>query len=317
MVGRQLVVTLVLLALVGPSTPALAQQAAPGKGALGKAAPGKGDKEQVSSSRKVWELYKQLYYVKAMAACKEALERGGNGRRELVYLLGFKGLIAGAQGRRGEALEAFKRMLAVDPRAKLGAGQSPRIQRAFKKAQEWVAKHGAISLASSAPASAPRGATIKLGVTLAADPFSMCKKATLLVRPAGAPRYTALEARPISETTGAVWDVSLASVAGEAGAVEYHVTVVDGSNNEVGLVGRHDRPERIALAGPILRPEGGGGGQQQPARPPVRAARPWYKHWAFWSIVGAAVVGISVGVGVSAASSSGGEMDVPISIGVR
>jgi hypothetical protein len=288
MLARLLILALVL----GGSTPALGQL---------------DTSRMPDKAQQVSDLYKQLYFVKASKACEQALKQGGNTRRELVYLLGFKGLIAAAQGRTAAGVASFKRMLAVDPRAKLMPGQSPRIVRAFKRAQAWVAEQDPIAVASSAPTSAARGSRATISLTLASDPFRMATRATLHVRPVGGQSYRPQKTQPIA---AARWELDLGATAPAAPAVEYHLTVTDADNNVVAFVGQPAQPKRITLLG-----SGSASGATKTAPPPAQTA--WYKTWPVWTIVGVTTVALIVGVTVGVSASSSDRADVPVTIGVR
>lgn len=282
---------LILVLLMGWSVPALSQPDTSG---------------MPTKAQKVWELYKQLYFVKAGKACEAALKEGGNTRRELVYLLGFKGLIAAAQGRTAAGLASFKRMLAVDPRAKLMSGQSPRIVRAFKQAQAWIADQDPIAVASSAPASAARGSRATISLTVAADPFGMATQVTLHVRPVGGQSFRPQKTQPIA---AARWELDLGTTAPAAPAIEYYLTVTDADKNVVAFVGQPASPKRITLLG-----SGPSIGASKTATTPARPV--WYKTWPVWTIVGVCTVALIVGVTVGVSSGSD-RTDVPVTIGVR
>lgn len=281
------------------------------------------DEKLQAKYQRVHQLYKQLYYSQAMAVCKKALLEGKNSRRELIYLLGFKGLIEAAMGKREQAVDAFKQMLVIDPRSKLAVGQPPRVEQAFDDAQKWIAKHGALSVAISAPEKAARDATVQIGLTVVSDPYSMAGHAVLHLRPSGTKLFSARSSRGEAIS----WEIRLDVLEGidRADALEYYVVVYDPDQNEVMLFGSSIRPRRIGLptakpAVPPLVVRAVNGTEERPAPSASghTTAKPWFKRWRLWAVVSTIFVAVTVGTAVAiSAGSSSGAVDLPVSIGVR
>jgi tetratricopeptide (TPR) repeat protein len=244
---------------------------------------------------RVKQLFDQLYFKEALAACKTALEAGRRPRAELVQLLGYKALIAGSLGQEASAVEAFKQLLTIDPRAKLARGYAPRIRRAYEKAVAWVAAHGAIAIAVEAPATVARDGTLVLSAKAVKDPLSFAARGTLYLRASGEAPYTA---HPASSLPLA-WSLPLAGLRGLAAAtaLDYYLVVLDESLNEVALVGSAASPRRIALAGaPPALAVAPVAVAASPA--PGERRRPLLRRWWFWTAIGVAVAATAVGVGV-------------------
>lgn len=269
--------------------------------------------------QRVRELYDRLYYAEAAKVCELALHHGGNTMAEMVYLLGFQGLIAAAQGKHAAAVTAFKQMLAIDPRAKLGRGQAPRIVAAYGQAQKWVSEKGPLALAVSAPTSTLRGGAVEITAVVASDPLGLVHHAVLYLRASGT---TSWEERPAPPGAKQRWSLDLGVLPGaeRAAAVEYYVALLDRERNEVALSGKASQPRRIALGGgegalPSSAPASAPAGQPPlPAQP--AAGISLVRAWWFWTVIGVAATGTIVAIGV-AASSKPSTIAAPISVEVR
>jgi len=88
----------------------------------------------------------------------------------MVYLLGFQGLIAAAQGRHAAAVTAFQADALDRSAGEARPRQAPRIVAAYSQAQKWVAERGPLVLALSAPKSALRGASLEISAVVVSDP---------------------------------------------------------------------------------------------------------------------------------------------------
>jgi tetratricopeptide (TPR) repeat protein len=251
---------------------------------------------------RVKQLFERLFYDDAMRVCRAALDAGRNSRGDLVKLFGYQGLIAASLGREAAAIDAFKRVLAIDPRAKLARGYAPRVRRAFDAALRFMQERAALEVAVSAPEEVDRDGELALGLAVKSDPLAMVERAVLFLRAAGAPDagFTPL---PTDRGRSLAWRVKLGSLPGIAAApaLEYYLAVLDRDFSELVLVGSAQAPRRIRIRA-LAR-----------ATPPVPVAvvisprdperdrqAPVYKRWWFWTAIGAAVataVGVGVGFG--------------------
>ncbi len=259
---------------------------------------------------RVKQLFDQLYFKEALGACDAALEAGRSSRAELVQLLGYKALVAGSLGQEAEAVEAFKRLLTIDPRAKLARGYAPRIRRAYERAAQWVAKHGAIQAAVTAPERVRRGEKLVVEARVTSDPLALAGRGRLYLRVAGGASYSAH-----ASGAGALrWSLPLDALPGLAAAtsLELYVALLDESQNEVVLWGSAEAPRRIHL-------EGGASALLAPLPAPLPAPaprrRPLLRAWWFWTAVGVAVAATAVGVGVGVGARGGREVvTAPVSL---
>ncbi len=254
--------------------------------------------------QKVKRLYEQLYYREAMVACEAALRAGHNSRANLISLLGFKGLIAASSGREAVAVEAFKRLLSVEAKAKLGAGLSPRIRRAYEAARRWSARHPPLALTLQSPETVGRRGTFGVVAEVRADPLAMVSQLVLRLRAGGTTSYAAYSAPP---GRTASWAIRLAAISGlsQARVLELYVVALDREGNQVWLLGHATEPRTIALEGapalvavppPLL--------VTPPAPPPPVARRSSVvRAWWFWSAIGAGVA-LATGLAVGLATRS-------------
>jgi hypothetical protein len=265
--------------------------------------------------KKVKTLYKQLFFDDATKVCRSVLDAGHNRREDLIELLKYKGLLAAVQGNSSEATKAFRQLLVIEPGASLGEGHPPRVERAFAAAQRWFRRQRPLTATPRAPASVLREGTVEISLEVTADPLTMVSQAVLHIRAEGTRDFKRHLAR---SSAGLRWAVRLAQLQGigPARRVEYYVTLLDRSFNEVGQVGSAAAPRPIALLGPpvsVAKPVA----VSDPAPPPPkeRRARPWYKRWWVWAAVGAAVVtAAAVGGAVAAANSPSDTVDAPVTL---
>jgi hypothetical protein len=264
--------------------------------------------------KKVKTLYKQLFFDDATKVCRSVLDAGHNRREDLVELLKYKGLLAAVQGNNNEATKAFRQLLVIEPEASLGEGHPPRVERAFAAAQRWFRRQRPLTATPRAPASVLREGTVEISLEVT-DPLTMVSQAVLHIRAEGARRFKRHLAR---SSAGLRWAVQVARLQGIGAArrVEYYVTLLDHSFNEVGQVGRAAAPRPIALLGPPASVAGPVVvSKPAPAPPKERRARPWYKRWWVWAAVGAAVVtAAAVGGAVGAANSPSDTVDAPVTL---
>ena len=269
-----------------------------------------------ASSRvgEVKRLYDQLYYDDAAKVCQAVLEAGRNTRNDLVQLLLLSGLLAGVQERIGDAIASFKQALVIDPLVKLGREHPPRVQRAFSLARAWFRQQKPLMIEVRAPERADRGGPVPITLSVVSDPLGMISRAVLHAR---ASTTAGFRSQVISR--GAVdedsrWLLDLPSLDGvaSAGTVQYYVTVLDASYNEVAVVGSSLAPRRLMLEGgaapPATRVTRRPPRQDRPP-PPVK--KPWFRQWWLWTAVGAVLTATVVAVGV-AAGGPDDRVDAPI-----
>ncbi len=121
-------------------------------------------------------------YLSARPILATALALGTNGADELAEIYRLSGIVAAALGEAQPATEAFERLLALQPKATLPAGTSPKIGRPFAAAVAFGKTHDPI-LVKSETAEEPPTVT----VVIASDPMAMIAKARAWVVVDGKP----------------------------------------------------------------------------------------------------------------------------------
>jgi hypothetical protein len=113
----------------------------------------------------------KLEYTEAGKSLDLALELSGNDRETLLSIYELKGVIAGFLKDPEHATQAFRVMLAMDPKRKLRAKYPPRVTTPFFEAKGWVAEHGALTMTREAPVDHD-GRIERIGVSVT-DPMQL------------------------------------------------------------------------------------------------------------------------------------------------
>jgi hypothetical protein len=208
----------------------------------------------------------------ALLNAQEALEAGGLTPPQLVRVYELIGISATALEQPDRAREAYVRMLALDPEARLDRTLSPSLRGPFMEARV------------TADLARQRGA---LRIDLA-DPLEMGRTLVVRARVEGAEDF--------AESRVAAAETTYVEVAGSAETprVEFSILVLDEHGNRIINLGNDDVPE---VAGRPVGPAGGGlgeGGTVTPGRP--LAQRAWF--WVVIGLVAAAAVGGGVAAGI-------------------
>ena len=263
-----------------------------------------------SRVQKVQQLYDRLFFDDASEVCRAVLDAGKNSREDLMALLRYKGLLSAVQGKRGDAVAAFRQLLLVNPLAEIGDGHPPRVQRAFALARRWFERQKPLMVLVEAPREVLRGASAQLTARVTSDPLASVAHLVLHVRTRG----STYRSHPTDSRTEASWKLDLARIEGadRAPRLEYYVSALDSNYNELTLAGSHAAPRSIQLAGPAT--------PLLPVPTPVDAATtqrdtptaaPWYTRWWIWASVGTVLAVSAVAIGV-AASAPADKVDAPV-----
>lgn len=228
-------------------------------------------------------LYKMLFFEQAMAVCDQALAGGGNDRQTTSELLQWKGILAATRGDAETAQWAFRQMLYRDPSAKIGDQHSQRISDSFGTAQTWASEQPPLQVELSTPDSLPRNQPLQLELIVAHDALNVTGKAVLYLRSAGSPDYEEimLAKAPFS------WQLAVDNLPrfDAAETLEYYVTVLDGSSNEITQIASREQPLSVLLTAPIALKDA------------PKVASPIYKRWWFWTAIGLVAAGAGAGAG--------------------
>jgi hypothetical protein len=234
----------------------------------------------------------QSDYFAARAKVDKALTDGTASPDELAELFKLKGIVEAALGNSAAATTAFGKWLALDPKAALPAGTSPKITRPFDAAQQQAAHRQPIKIKAETTAD-PASVT----VVIESDPFLMIAKARVFVRVDGGAEKTL-------DGTGKT-KIKIDLPPGKR--LDLRVQALDDHGNRVAEVGTTDVP--LVIVGPAAEspPPHVLVNRAPHARPhpeePVHA-RPLYLKWWLWSGVAVAVGAGGAYFGFAARSES-------------
>lgn len=241
------------------------------------------------------QAYLQVDFQATLQHAHKALEAGGHSHRELVRIYQLVGISAAALDRGEEARDAYVRMLALDPEHEVDRNLAPRLRSPFLEARGyWTARSD--RLEASVELDRDDGG-LRVALT---DPLDMAEAVILRARPAGAPSWSEVRVPALGAQL-----VPIEGVA-EADRVQYALEVHDAWGNrliEQGTVGSPRELGRLESS-PTAGTEGPAEGSSIFESP------------IFWGVVGAFVVGATIGIVVAASNTSvGAQTDV--SIGIR
>jgi hypothetical protein len=244
-----------------------------------------------------------LDFPGALVAAERALESPQAGPAELVDAYRIKGLSLSAQDQKKESLDAFIKLLSIDPDFKISADVSPKLSAPFQQALVKARDFIPISLVHS-PAGPHKNPKLKeLTVNLASDPHSLVKRLRACYRTSSGPwsRTPPIEiSKPDSYTLPLPGAAPLKNV-------QYYFEALTAAGGVLARAGSREepfgaKPEIVAKAPEpdVVPPVAGGGYDDEPED----GSPKWYQTWWFWTAVGAVVVGASVGI-IAGASSGG------------
>ncbi|MEM9188184.1 MAG: hypothetical protein AAGF12_03365 [Myxococcota bacterium] len=202
-----------------------------------------------------------------------ALRTGSRSPVELQRIYELMGRAAAAQeGGEEIARNAYLRLLALNPDARLETDLSPRVRSPFLEARGyWASRPDRFSMEGDV-IEARTAIRVRLS-----DPLGMASEIEFNARAAGQPDFIQ-RVEPAGSSTLAAFE----SLEGQA--VEYYVRVLDSDGNTLLQLGDQDVPERF---GESLPPD-----ETEPTDEGSSVfASPW-----FWTIVGVVVVGTGVGL---------------------
>lgn len=229
-------------------------------------------------------------YGRARRALQQLLESGELRPDGLVEIYSNLARCSAALRRPQEARDAYVRLLAIDPAFYVASHESPLIREPFEQAQAFWQDRQTPSLRFETPQQISR-----------AEPFTVDAVITQGEGPALLERITL----HVRQSVGSFHDIETVDGRAEippelfsrgGDSLELFLTAHDEWGNTVVSLGSADEPLRIPLGEEASSAE----------RPPPQRA--WYQQWWFWTIVGAAVVGLAVGipVGLTTSDSGGG-----------
>lgn len=218
-------------------------------------------------------------YDAAHAAIDKAFADGDHSPEDLADLYQMKGLVDAAEGNTAAATTSFGKWLALDPKAALPAGTSPKITRPFDAAKDQAKGRDPVKVKTETTSDPP---TVKLVVV--SDPYMMISKVLVHVRADGG-KEKIVEGKkklPIDLPKGKRLDL--------------FVEALDDNGNRVAVLGSSEVPIVITGAGGheevVVRKKPDENGKPLPPGPPPPPSevhpRPLYLKWWMWTGVAVA-----------------------------
>jgi hypothetical protein len=177
----------------------------------------------------------QSDYLGAQKALGDALAAGDNGPDQLVEIYKLTGTVAGALGDAKAAQDAFTRCLALDPKAVLPPGTSPKITKPFTAAKAALKGKEALKIKTETSGDPP-----SITVVVVSDPLQMIAKVRAIVVVDMKPEKTIDRASPGADST------TLQLPVGQR--LDVRVAVLDDKGNRLAELGTKDVP--IVIVGP-------------------------------------------------------------------
>jgi hypothetical protein len=218
-------------------------------------------------------------YLNAQPALEAALRAGTSGPDDLAEIYRLTGIVQGALGNESAAEKAFGKWLALEPRASLPPGTSPKITRPFDAAAANAKKKGRL-VAKAETTDDPPAVTL----VVVSDPMKMI---------VGAKVYFSSDKKP-EEVLQADGAERVTIELGTGKRIDLRAHAVDEYGNRVVELGSKDVPIVITSTGNEKRVDRRGR-ELLPAEKPQQPAepRPLYLKWWLWG--GATVVATGIG----------------------
>ena len=239
------------------------------------------------------------------------LESGELGPEQLVEVYSSLAECAAALRQPDVATDAFVRLLAIQPDYYVSSSASPLLREPFEQALSHWNENERPSLQYQPPQSIADDEpyVIRLNIDQESMP-SLFATVRLHYRTDPTAFFTTVD---FQNGQAEIPEDSLE----DTESVELYLSVHDDYGNVVARAGSPEEPIEIAVgeaSGPVEQQDGNGHGQR----------RPIYQRWWFWTIIGAAVVGLAVGLPVGLTRSGqddpcvdvlGGTCDLEVSLG--
>lgn len=234
--------------------------------------------ERLSYLDQAQRAYDDLRYEDARSLLELAWRSGANGPAELRLLFRLHGEVAITLGDVAAGEFSFRRLLALDPRARLPEGTSPKIVQWLDAAREVLGGRTLRVRHEIVPGTG-------IALIVESDPLAMIAGARASYRPSDGDG----ERRTLEATGRDRIELPL-----PAGELEVVVAAVDEHGNRLVELG----PLRVAPRAPATA-SGGGGSAERPVTGGARAT-PLWRHWAAWGTLTAGFVGGGVVFGLRA-----------------
>jgi hypothetical protein len=267
----------------------------------------------------------QMKYVEALKLAEGLLRTAGTSPEDVRGAYDIVAQCQASLGKDKAAVDAFQRLLVLEPGYRLSPAVSPKIQAPFQKALKTADKLGQVKLTHQPPAAPERLAGVELVVRLEANPLELVQGLRLVYSAPGGAMQEVV--RPVKGTGPVVFKMAAALDLPE---LHYHFEAVNAERATLLRLGSQDQPFKLkaepkavadGAGAPSLvrRPQGEGPAGEEPGVPPQdedpAEAGAWYTSWWFWTLVGVVVVGgaaAGLGVGLSGGDEGGLRYDLVI-----
>jgi hypothetical protein len=243
----------------------------------------------------------RLDYKQVLFNASKALELPQSHER-LVNLYQMLGTACALLGKSGEAVDAFTKLLAVDPERKLPRGTSPKILAPFKEAGGyWVDRPGGLQIVPTLPREINGGKALSIPIKLE-DPLNMAVGVRTSYRLQGDVEFKNIETA-ISPAIAVTIPPEQLPVKSTDYVFELFFTAVSSNGSELRQAGTAANPLSIAVRAPVsdqqLVTTTTNGAIVTTGGTPPKPKKPLIKQWWLWTAVGAVVViGAAVGGGL-------------------
>ncbi len=196
-----------------------------------------------------------LQYDAARDSLSRALSWGRNSPRQMAQIYRLGGELEASLGNRAAATQQFQRWLAIDPKAGLPPGTSPKLTEPFASAEAFFKARNPL-LVEQRLQPAPPAAVVRV----TSDPMAMVAGARVAYRVLGG-TWRATEARG-----SGVLSVSLPA----ASRVQVVVTIIDRRGNALVMYGSRSQPLEVSTL-------------DRPATVTERQRRSLLARWQLWA----------------------------------
>lgn len=278
--------------------------------------------EETGHLERAISLFEEMEYDAARQAAERALASPRSGPGELLRAYRIQGLCLSALGQDDAALEAFSRLLAIDPAFRLSADVSPKLAAPFYQAVAMARSRKPILLRHPRPEPGETLGGTVLRIALKSNPFGMVREVRMrFVTPGGGNEKQMTASVSGTTTLGMRLPRDLA-----ARAVRYYFEAVNQHGGVLARKGSRDQPfELRARLAPLPTPVPSTPVSTAPAgttsapgktvpEPDRDEPTPWYKSWWFWTTVSVVIVGSTTG---AILASEAPDHSGPVDYGIR
>ena len=223
-------------------------------------------------------------YFAARTALVAAINAGTASPQDLADIYRLSGIVEAALGETGSAQASFAKWLALDPKASLPPGTSPKMTRPFDAAK--AKKLAPLKIKTESRAEPPR-----ITIVVASDALGLVARGRAIVRVDGGPE----------KTVEAAGKTKIAIDLPRGKRLDLRVQALDAHGNALIELGSTDVP--IVITSEPGKPDVASEPVEPREPPPEPPARPLYLMWYAWAGAAAVCVGFSAYSGFAARSA--------------